>query len=346
MKATKITQAEYTTKSNKVAPNNMVKTRLGETFRIQDTDTYYCSADNGFWMVEEVKTSDHYDIIGFVETVKTEMTYIELKNELKTFKAQGLTTIALNSSKVVLQAEFDRLTDEPKTENNDDSLVTQPKTELKLKFKGYVTAGDKNYIKQGLARNLNGWMSPRKRFEVHSKVDNVIEIRVYETLKNPYGAVYVSMSKIFVEVVPSASNKTDEVKTTISQECEKECEPESNIVSINGKKITMRYENTRGETITKTFKVNSLTDLDNDVLHTAQNADDCRVIFEHFKQYYDSQLFQQRYIVWCPSQEVLAQRKIDKPNRESYYNSSEMKSLLLENENQIGEYLKTVKGLK
>lgn len=38
------------------------------------------------------------------------MTYNELRAALKTFKSQGLTTIALNAKKDILQAEYDRLT--------------------------------------------------------------------------------------------------------------------------------------------------------------------------------------------------------------------------------------------
>lgn len=38
------------------------------------------------------------------------MTYNELRTALKPFKAQGLTTVALNAKKDILQAEYDRLT--------------------------------------------------------------------------------------------------------------------------------------------------------------------------------------------------------------------------------------------
>ena len=47
------------------------------------------------------------------------MTYRELQQALKTFKAQGLTNIRLNSKKVALQAEYERLT----ATNEDQDLL-------------------------------------------------------------------------------------------------------------------------------------------------------------------------------------------------------------------------------
>jgi hypothetical protein len=50
------------------------------------------------------------------------MSYTELRNALKSFKAQGLTTIALNSKKAVLEAEYNRLM----TSMVKDALATEP----------------------------------------------------------------------------------------------------------------------------------------------------------------------------------------------------------------------------
>lgn len=55
------------------------------------------------------------------------MTYKELQTELKFFKAQGLTDIKLNVTKVELQAEYDRLTAttiEPETTDNETTIDT------------------------------------------------------------------------------------------------------------------------------------------------------------------------------------------------------------------------------
>jgi ParB family chromosome partitioning protein len=45
-----------------------------------------------------------------VETSSSSLSYKELQSKLKTLRANGLTSIKLNSKKSVLQAEYDRLT--------------------------------------------------------------------------------------------------------------------------------------------------------------------------------------------------------------------------------------------
>ena len=72
------------------------------------------------------------------------MTYKELQKALKEMKSQGLTGIALNATKEVLQAEYDRLT------TKSESLES-----LKNKRKELLTVQERNRPNSRLAFSRN-----------------------------------------------------------------------------------------------------------------------------------------------------------------------------------------------
>jgi hypothetical protein len=53
------------------------------------------------------------------------LTYKQLQTELKLLKAKGLTSIKLNSKKIVLQSEYDRLTAEQPTQPTEQPTALQ-----------------------------------------------------------------------------------------------------------------------------------------------------------------------------------------------------------------------------
>jgi hypothetical protein len=101
---------------------------------------------------------------------KKQMTYRQLQSKLKALRANGLTSIKLNSKKSVLQAEYDRLTAEPTTQ------PAQPAALQKLESAGSLPVA--TMVKMGI--------TPAQLLEWHyeDKVNLFVGEASYEERKN------------------------------------------------------------------------------------------------------------------------------------------------------------------
>lgn len=102
------------------------------------------------------------------------MTYKELQKALKEMKSQGLTSIALNATKEILQAEYDRLTEQYESleslKNKREELV-----------KEYNHLGNSaNYSKNNTALDTI-WELRKKVDHKIKEIDKKIEISEHET---------------------------------------------------------------------------------------------------------------------------------------------------------------------
>lgn len=80
-----------------------------------------------------------------------------------------------------------------------------------------------------------------------------------------------------------------------------------------------------------------------DVIHYLESKSDMKKVFEYYLPVFNSELLQRRFQVWFPSKKELAQRKIDKAQREKYYQGYEFTKLLEENEKEVKRYVGSLK---
>jgi hypothetical protein len=203
------------------------------------------------------------------------MNYRELQKALGEYKAQGLTEVALNASKEILQVEYDRLTPTVTEETKEEltPVVSQAVSCIsgdRVKFVkggGHVTATERDYIKQGLALGANEWTSPRKRFKVHSFDGSNMEIRIYENMSNSYGKMYENWSRANVIILPE--EKKEEIVM-----------PNEQIVKIEDNKIT--FKKLGGAVVTET--INNVKQLRDKVINYIDGRRDLHKIAVHFEK--------------------------------------------------------------
>jgi hypothetical protein len=231
------------------------------------------------------------------------MTYKELQNTLREMKAQGLTDVKLNSSQADLQAEYDRLTAPV------EKVETIESVEYDLTRAEYMSTV---YLRNLQDANRNEWVEDAKGWS--------------EKLRQQDKKVIGLMAKL-------AEMKMDTKK--VNQEVNR---PQTQIIKLSKKSAIIKL--ITGEE--RKIAIKNESDVENVYWYLA-DATEQKQMFEYYLGVFNTELIRKRFNVFYPTQDELAQRKLDKAQRERYYQSYEFEQLVKENEKEVKRYVASLK---